>query len=73
VFDGYARIAYLSSTPTVAKPGKNVKIKVDFVNNGTTAVASATKVTMTTTSPYATMVLGEAMLEPMAVGEVRAA
>ena len=70
VFDGYARIVYLSSTPAVVKPGKNIAVKVDFVNNGTVAVNSATKITMTTTSPYATMVVGEAMLEPMAVGEV---
>ena len=73
VFDGYARVVYLSSTPAVAKPGKNVTVKVDFVNNGIVAVTSATKVAMTTTSPYATMVVGEAMLAPVAVGEVCAA
>ena len=70
VFDGYARIVYLSSTPAIVKPGKNVALKVDFINSGTVAVTSATKVFMTTTSPYAAMVLGEAVLEPMSVGEV---
>ena len=71
VIDNYARIVYLSSTPDVVKPGKNVTLKVDLVNSGTIAVTSATKVTMGTSSPYVTMVVGEAMLEPMAVGEVR--
>ena len=73
VFDSYAKVVYLSSTPAVVKPGKNVVVKVDFVNSGTAAVTSATKVAMTAASPYATVVVGEAMLEPMAVGEVRAA
>lgn len=73
VFDSYARIVYLSSAPAIAKPGKNVVFSIDFVNKGTAATTSATKVTVTTSSPYAAMVVGEAMLEPMAVGEVRTA
>ncbi|MBR5593237.1 MAG: S8 family serine peptidase [Bacteroidaceae bacterium] len=73
VFDNYARIVYLSSTPAIAKPGKNVAFSIDFVNKGTAATTSATKVTVTTASPYAAMVVGEAMLEPMAAGEVSTA
>ena len=73
VIDSYARIVYLSSTPDVVKPGKNVMLKVNLVNSGTAATVSATTVTMTTSSPYATMVVGEAVLEPMAAGEVCAA
>ena len=71
LIDSYARIVYFSSTPAIVKPGKNVTLNVNLVNSGTAAVASATKVSMTTSSPYVTMVVGEAMLEPMAVGEVR--
>lgn len=67
----YAKIVYQSSSLGVIKPGKNIAVNVDVVNKGTIATVAETPVSLKTTSPYVTIVSGEAMLEPMAVGEVR--
>ena len=68
--DNFARIVYHSSVPGVVKPGKNITINVDLINNGTIATTSATKVSLVSSSPYVTIVSGEVELEPMAAGEV---
>ena len=69
--DNFARIVYHSSAPSMLKPGKNISINVDLINNGTIATTSATNVLLLSSSPYVTIVSGEVELEPMAVGEVR--
>ena len=69
--DDYARIVYHSVTSEPLKPGRNVPVCVDMVNAGTVATTAATKVTLTPTSPYITVVYGETELEPMSAGEVR--
>ena len=69
--DSYAKIVYQSSSLGVTKPGKNIAVNVDVVNKGTIATVAETPVSLKTTSPYVTIVSGEAVLEPMAVGEVR--
>ena len=68
-----ARIVYQSSTPGVVKPGNNVTLNVNMINKGTVATTAETKVTLETTSPYVTIVDGEAMLTPMGVNEEQVA
>ena len=68
-----ARIVYQSSTPGVVKPGNNVTLNVNMINKGTVATTAETKVTLETTSPYVTIVDGEAMLAPMGVNEEQVA
>ena len=46
-------------------------VRVEMINCGTAATVCETVVTMTTTSPYVTIVDGEAELAPMGIGEVR--
>ena len=70
VFDDYAKIVYHSRVPQVLKPGKNVVVSVELKNCGTVATTAPTPVVMKTSSPYVTVVKGEATLEPMDVGEV---
>ncbi len=67
----YARIVYHSNSCEPLKPGRNVPVCIDVVNAGTVATTAATKVALIPTSPYVTVVYGEAELEPMAAGEVR--
>ena len=69
VFDNYARIVCRSSWPESLKPGKNVAINVNMVNEGTASTIGETKVTMKCSSPYVTMVNDEAVLGVMAAGE----
>ena len=71
VIADYARIVYHSVTSEPLKPGRNVPVCVEVVNAGTVATTAATKVTLTPTSPYITVVYGETELEPMSAGEVR--
>ena len=73
VFSSDAKIAYQSSTPGVVKPGNNVTLNVNMINKGTVATTAETKVTLETTSPYVTIVDGEAMLAPMGVNEEQVA
>lgn len=68
-----ARIVYQSSFPGVVKPGNNVILNVNMINKGTVATTGETKVTLETTSPYVTIVDGEAMLAPMGVNEEQVA
>ncbi len=68
-----ARIVYQSSFPGVVKPGNNVTLNVNMINKGTVATTGETKVTLETTSPYVTIVDGEAMLAPMGVNEEQVA
>lgn len=69
VFDNKAKIVYQSSTPGILKPGNNVALNVNMINKGTAATMGETKVTLVTSSPYVTIVDGEAMLGPMGVNE----
>ena len=69
VFDNYARIVCRSSWPESVKPGKNVAINVNMVNEGTAPTTGETNVRMECSSPYVTMVDDEAVLGTMAVGE----
>ena len=69
--DNYAKIVYQSSPLGMVKPGKNIVVNIDVVNKGTVATVSETMVAIKTSSPYVAIVSGEAVLEPMAVGEVR--
>ena len=69
VFDNYARIVCRSSWPESVKPGKNVAINVNMVNEGTAPTTGETNVRMECSSPYVTMVDDEAVLGVMAVGE----
>lgn len=73
VFSSDAKIVYQSSTPGVVKPGNNVTLNVNMINKGTVATTAETKVTLETTSPYVTIVDGEAMLAPMGVNEEQVA
>lgn len=73
VFSSDAKIAYQSSTPGVVKPGNNVTLNVNMINKGTVATTAETKVALETTSPYVTIVDGEAMLAPMGVNEEQVA
>lgn len=69
VFDNYAQIVCRSSWPESVKPGNNVLLNVDMVNEGTAPTAGETTVVMKCSSPYVTMVNDEAVLGAMAVGE----
>ena len=69
VFDNYARIVCRSACPESVKPGKNVAINVNMVNDGTAPTTGETNVRMECSSPYVTMVDNEAVLGAMAVGE----
>ena len=69
VFDNYARIVCRSSWPESVKPGNNVQLNVNMVNEGTVPTTGETTVVMKCTSPYVTMVNDEAILGAMAVGE----
>ena len=69
VFDNYARIVCRSAWPESVKPGKNVAINVNMVNDGTAPTTGETNVRMKCSSPYVTMVDDEAVLGAMAVGE----
>lgn len=70
-FDNSAKIVYRSSSPGIVKPGKGVVISVEMTNNGAVATTAGTKVKMTTSSPYVTMVDDEAELGVMNVGDVQ--
>lgn len=69
VFDNYAQIVCRSSWPESVKPGNNVLLNVNMVNEGTAPTAGETTVVMKCSSPYVTMVNDEAVLGAMAVGE----
>ena len=69
LFNNYARIVCGSSWPESVKPGKNVAINVNMVNEGTAPTTGETNVRMECSSPYVTMVDDEAVLGAMAVGE----
>ena len=69
LFDNYARIVCRSSWPESVKPGNNVLLNVNMVNEGTAPTAGETTVVMKCSSPYVTMVNDEAVLGAMAVGE----
>ena len=69
LFDDYARILCRSVWPESVKPGNNVLLNVNMVNEGTAPTAGETTVVMKCSSPYVTMVNDEAVLGTMAVGE----
>ncbi len=69
VIDNYARIVCRSVWPEKVKPGKGVAINVNMVNEGTVPTAGESAVVMKCSSPYVTMVGGEAVLDAMGVGE----
>ena len=69
LFDDYARILCRSVWPEKVKPGKNVAINVNMVNEGTAPTIGETMVRMSCSSPYVTIVDGEALLGAMGVGE----
>ena len=73
LFDDYARILCRSVWPEKVKPGKNVAINVNMVNEGTAPTIGETMVRMSCSSPYVTIVDGEALLGAMGVGEEYAA
>ena len=69
VFDNYARIVCRSSWPENVKPGNNVAINVNMVNEGTAPTIGETNVRMECSSPYVTIVDDEDVLGVMGVGE----
>lgn len=68
-----ARVVCRSFTPESVKPGNNIKIKVDLVNDGTVPVAGKTDVVMTAKSPHVVIVNGKASFDAMGVNEVKSA
>ena len=68
--DSYARIVCCSGDLGSVKPGSNITLSVDFINDGTIATIGESLVRMTTSSPYVRMVSSEAMLGAMDVGDV---
>ena len=69
VIDNYARIVCSSVWPEKVKPGKNVAINVNMVNDGTAPTTGESTVVIKSSSPYVTMVDNEAALGAMDIGE----